>query len=56
MWGSKCGIVFVILATSGSLAAGRDALVAAELLNQAGLKSVWQVQLPINAGEKLENL
>lgn len=52
------GIIFFILAVSCPLiaAVGKDALVATELLNQAELESVWQVQLPINAGEKLENL
>jgi hypothetical protein len=59
MSGVKSGLVWSVIIFFlglGLAGAGNDNLVRPELLNQAGLQSAWQIQLPLKPLEQVERL
>ncbi len=51
LWG---GVFFCVYFCAGG--AGGDELVTPSLLSQAGLRSVWQIQLPVKPSEQVERV
>jgi hypothetical protein len=51
---ARSGIIFLL--SFGFAWAGGDSLVGPELLNQAGLQSAWQIQLPLKPIEQVQRM